>query len=1337
MRSIVIAFVFLLSFSVTQAQDWRSLYAGAQQEYNNDNLEAALLKAKNCLKNYQSQDGTFNSNYESILRMLSNYSFEAGEYENGLEYCQKELDVRDQTGNVGNLDYAVALYNKGSFQEILNQSENALQTFKSTLDIYKQFYDSNNPTLVECEWKVAANNYTLKKTEIAFEIYNRTINSYDTSDGLSYDYINALFNYSNILIDKAQYDVAFSYLLNLKDIYEQIGDGTEEYLALINTNKGLCLHKSGKYVEAEQAYLEADNLYRLIKQENSSGYYSMINLRAVNFEKLGDTNRAAELLAMIGESGNAEMQSSAKANEAMLLVQQGDLVGADKLLTEALGNIDKSTDSKNYYETLLDLTQVKILMSELDQVKPLITDATSMYTDYISDEPLTAKYFYILAEYEDQSGDWTNSFKHYNEALALLEKNNINNGLYLNILGSLAVHYQETGNYQKSEDYFNRELTILTNTGQTGSMSYATVLNNLGTIKQNQADFIAAAQYLEAAETIVIKEVGKNSKEYAGIIENLALTLTQLGEYSKAEELINECITTRKSILGENHPLYANAIQNLGRIKQFKGKYQEAEPLFAQATKLKKDIFGIAHPEYANALNNSALLFQTMGNYEKAEPLFIEASEIYQKRYGDQHPEYATTLENLATLYKLKGQDQKALTLLDKTLAIDKNIYGENHPRYAITLHNLASIYKDLDQTEQARSLYEQALSIDKNVYGTEHPAYASTLYNLAVLNQQLSRFDDAEKNFKECLEIRKSILGENHPDFAYSLYGLAGLYHAVRKYKEAKSYYDQVIVNYLQQIKDFFPSLSENEKGAFYAKIKPVLESYQDFCVEYALSGIPDSKLIIGELFNLQLSTKALLLHSSNKVRNRIFDSGNEALINEYVAWTELKEKLSKFLGYSEDQLAEQDINLDELSNEINNLEKSLSQRSELFADDVEQKSFTWKDVQSVLKDQEAALEIIRIKKRYIPDSVMYVALIVKKTSVSSPEMVILKDGKRLEKRYFNYYRNAIKFAVGDERSFEEFWKPVDDHLDNMEQVFASTDGIFNKININTLWNTKIEKYVIDEYNVRNISNTKEIVQKTTRAEGLNNTAEVFGNPDFNLSLADVQDNSATRTRASEFGFSDEIPDLPGTKVEVNKLSELLAQKQWETNLYLREDANEKKIKDINPPKLLHVATHGFFKSDVEFEQNENYDNGFNHVEKNPLFRSGLLLAGSAKSSNISNSFDEEDGVLTAYEAMNLNLDNTELVVLSACETGIGEVRNGEGVYGLQRSFMVAGAKSVIMSLWQVDDNTTQELMINFYRNWLSGKDKFESFKLAQRELKAEYADPFHWGAFIILGTE
>jgi tetratricopeptide (TPR) repeat protein len=1336
MKRVFLLLLLVLPCSLAIGQDWRSLYASSQQEYNNDNLDLALSTGKECLKSYQSQDGTMSGNYESILRLLSNICYSAGNLAEGLEHCNNELAIKEKTGNVNNLEYANALYNKGSFLDQLKQTDEALVALKQAETIFQQFYSSTDQQLVDCQWKIAGCLYQLKQMDKAFEIYNNTIPNYDLEAGVTGEYISATFDYTNILMDQGEYQQAFDYLLILKDLYEQIGDGTETALALINTNKGLCLHKEGKYKEAEESYSEADSLYKLIKQETGTAYFSMINLRAVNYEKLGDSKRAAELLASIGESGDGSSKSLALSNEGVMRQQKGDIEGAAKAFSEAIALIDKTTDKNNYLETALDLASLRVQLGEPEVAKTLIEESEALMADLEPNNPLQAKYYFTLAGYENKLGKWNESFLNCNKALAILDANGIKNNLCMNIVLALAIHYQDTGDYDKSEEFFLKQLAMLNDAGQQQTLSYATTLNNLGTVKQNKAEFLEAQQYLEKAQQISVSLAGKCSSHYAGVIENLGLALTQLGDYTRAEELIGESIKIRKSTVGEESPLYANSIQNLGRIKQFKGKYQDAEPLFALALKLKKNVYGDKHPEYANALNNSALLYQTMGNFDKAEPLFIEAMGIYENRYGSNHPEYATTLENLATLYKLEGSDEKAQELLEKALVIDKNIYGENHPRYAITLHNLASVYKDLEKTNQAKDLYEQALTIDKAVLGEKHPSYASTLYNLAVLNQEMNQFDQAEIKFKEALSIRKEILGENHPDYAYALYGLAGLYHGMHKYVEAKAYYDEVIVNYLQQIKDFFPSLSENEKGAFYAKIRPVLESYQDFCVEFALSGLSGSKQVVADLFNLQLSTKALLLHSSNKVRNRIFSSDNQKLIADYIAWTEQKEKLSKFLSYSDDELKEKNININILSDEINNLEKALSQQSELFAKDIEQQSFTWQQVQGALDEKQAALEILRITKRYIKDSVMYVALIVKKSS-EAPELVILKNGKSLENRYFNYYRNAIKFTVGDYISFEQFWQPVGENLAGIEQVYASTDGIFNKININTLWNNQLDRFVIDEYNVQNLSNTRELLTPSTNESRTPNVAEIFGFPDFNLSLAGGQNNTASLTRASEFGFSESIPELPGTKTEVNKLYGLLQEKEWEANLHLRQEANETKIKAIVPPKLLHIATHGFFKSDVVYEQGNDYGAGFNNAEHNPLFRSGLLLAGSAKAILSGSKISEEDGVLTAYEAMNLNLDNTELVVLSACETGIGEVRNGEGVYGLQRAFMVAGAKSVIMSLWQVDDNTTQLLMINFYNNWLAGANKFEAFKNAQKQLKKQYADPFHWGAFIILGTD
>ena len=212
--------------------------------------------------------------------------------------------------------------------------------------------------------------------------------------------------------------------------------------------------------------------------------------------------------------------------------------------------------------------------------------------------------------------------------------------------------------------------------------------------------------------------------------------------------------------------------------------------------------------------------------------------------------------------------------------------------------------------------------------------------------------------------------------------------------------------------------------------------------------------------------------------------------------------------------------------------------------------------------------------------------------------------------------------------------------------------------------------------------------------------------------------------------GFDGEnIPVLPATEKEVDEIQKLLIKNSWTANNFKRSNATEENLKRSENPKLIHIATHGFFLSDVDLEDSERSE-----LASNPLFRSGVLLAGAGVDRDATQSV--EDGVLTAYEAMNLNLDQTELVVLSACETGLGEVRNGEGVYGLQRSFLVAGANTVMMSLWQVDDVATQELMNSFYAFWLQGTDKHEAFRKAQLQMKEKYQIPYFWGAFVLIGN-
>ena len=258
-----------------------------------------------------------------------------------------------------------------------------------------------------------------------------------------------------------------------------------------------------------------------------------------------------------------------------------------------------------------------------------------------------------------------------------------------------------------------------------------------------------------------------------------------------------------------------------------------------------------------------------------------------------------------------------------------------------------------------------------------------------------------------------------------------------------------------------------------------------------------------------------------------------------------------------------------------------------------------------------------------------------------------------------------------------------------------------------------------------------KNIVREVQEA----NIAMMFGDPTYYINSSPGK--WAGRASLTRSGNPDVVGQLPGTQEEVKELKSLLRGNGWVTKEYLNEEAVEDVVKKIDNPKIFHIATHGFFQPELELNA-EDLALNENLAAENPLLKTGLLLAGAGDILNQTTSnYNIEDGILTAYEAMNLNLDKTDLVVLSACETGLGELEAGEGVYGLQRAFLVAGARTIIMSLFKVSDEATQKLMVKFYNKWLETGNKRESFIQAKKEIRQEYTDPIYWGPFIMIGLD
>jgi len=821
------------------------------------------------------------------------------------------------------------------------------------------------------------------------------------------------------------------------------------------------------------------------------------------------------------------------------------------------------------------------------------------------------------------------------------------------------------------------------------------------------------------------------------------------GKYELALPFAQKALTATEKRLGKKNWRYAYFLTNMGTIHQNLGSYTVAEPYLMEAMKI-TDAINDKGLDYVKSPIDLAYLYFLMGNYSKAEQLYRESLSRAEKLEGKESPLYAASVNNMALLYDHAGDYKKGAASYREAASIQERLIGKDklgsNAAYATNITNLAFALTEQGRLAEGERYYLQGLAIKENVFGKQSSHYALILSHLASLYLCKGDFAKAESLNKEALGIVQAS-GKNRVDQTAYQMRLVYTYIAKKDYEAAEPYALQAKDGYMRQVEEFFPSLSEFEKEAYYDKIRFFFRDFNAFC----LLRKDQNPAILGELYNNQLATKALLLNSASKWKQRIRSSGDKKLFALYSDWESNHGVLARL---SKQDGTDNQRKIDSLMQITNVQEKELSKRSESFATISEKKRSTWQDVKNKLKPNEVAIEMIRVNTlgtaylitdssdvrlpRYpiytYTDTVYYAALLLT-ASTPTPELVLLKNGKELENKYAKLYSNSIKSQTNDNESYSQFWKPINDRLGKLFRktkepirVYFSPDGVYSQININTLLNPITKKYVLDEAKISLVTNTKDLLV-AQKEETYNNLAYLFGFPDYGVSVEDrnalVQKErdaqpvyyALTMTRGEN-----SLSELPGTKKEVENIAEMMTASGWTPEILTGDKALEETLKDCFKPRVLHIATHGYFQPNSTTKQN-------------PLLRSGLMLAGAGQTLAGNKDDRSEDGILTAYEAMNLNLDNTDLVVLSACETGLGEVSNGEGVYGLQRAFKVAGARSIIMSLWKVNDETTQELMTSFYDNWLKSGNKREAFEKAQQICKVKYKSPYHWGAFVMVG--
>lgn len=510
----------------------------------------------------------------------------------------------------------------------------------------------------------------------------------------------------------------------------------------------------------------------------------------------------------------------------------------------------------------------------------------------------------------------------------------------------------------------------------------------------------------------------------------------------------------------------------------------------------------------------------------------------------------------------------------------------------------------------------------------------------------------------------------------------------------------------YKNFIQNFFPALSEQEKERYWQEIQGDFEFFHTLVIQQA----EQKPELLGELYNNALSNKGLLLKYSSRFRKNIFTSEKDSVQVLYQKWIEQKEELASLLANTSDDSKE----LENLDNSINILEKQLLEQSTSFKQNQTRNLNKWQDIQKVLKKDEVAIEMLRFRlfDNAFTDSVYYMALIIS-PEAKYPAYVILENGRELESEILNYYRNSTHFRKKDKISYKNFWKKIDNTIKNKKRIYFSPEGVYNEINLATLQNNNT--YVFDYQDIWYLSSTEDVLSKSVENEPKEQKAMLFGNPTY-----------YTKQKGSK------VATLKGTEKEVKRIANMLKNKNIASEVFTENQANEKAIKNAKNPSILHIATHGFFETNTPEEDNFSLKKS----SQNPLLKAGLFLEGAGdlmESDKLD--YHTKEGILTAYEVVDLPLNQTDLVILSACETGLGKNQVGEGVYGLQRAFLVAGAKTVVFSLFKVDDEVTANLMINFYQQWIKTKDKRVAFKEAQKIIKKKYKNPLYWGAFNMIG--
>ncbi|MBK8297508.1 MAG: CHAT domain-containing protein [Saprospiraceae bacterium] len=960
-----------------------------------------------------------------------------------------------------------------------------------------------------------------------------------------------------------------------------------------------------------------------------------------------------------------------------------------------------------------------------------------------------------------------------------------NHPYYSATINTLGAVYIESGDLVKGEECLLQSKKLKEKYEGKENDGYAVVLINIGSFYQRVGRYEEASLYYLEAKELYEKHLGKDKRHYPTTLNNLASLNTEIAQFELAETYYFQALSSTKLLFGEQSPPYALIQDNIARLYQIMGNYEKAEWMFLEALNTRKASLGTNHPNYASSLNNCATLFRQLGKYDKAEIFLLEAIEILEKTLGKENEWYCSTLQNRIDVQSRKGNYQKAIEMQIELNNIWLKTQGDSSLTYSKSQIALASYYMSLGFLQEAEKCYQIAIKIVEKKLGKKHYSYAENLSHLASLYIEKQNYKLAEKLQLESIKITEKVLGTEHINYANRLFNLGLIYELMGKFKKSESLFSISSAVIRKNIMNALFHLSEQEMNQFIL----TFAAKQALILSFAHNTNGRTK-IATTCFDNSLFFKGFLLNAFNNNRHLIgTDSITIAKINLLKSYSHLLAK-----EYSKPILLRKGVK--ELEEKSNELEKTIARLNIDFDHSTQQ--ISWKEVQKLLSPDEAIIDFIHFNysNKRGTDSIIYAAMVLKSGNqlplyiplVESKQLEELMTTKKGQNNLTQLYAfrgvNPIK-VISMNTIYNLVWKNLKGELTGIKKIYYTPTGLLHRINFDAI---PINDTTIlsDQYQLNRLNSPRQLMFPKTMVQQ-NNVVTMYGGIQFDrdsfFGQTETHDTILkyrkgdivnfrsidTTNRGGSWNY------LIGTEMEINSIEAITKQAGMQNIVRSGNQATEESFKSIGTnnmpsPRILHIATHGYFFPDpdrtnsaksgvaqdsaasegtaqaaslnpiAKFEATETVFK----MSEHPMLRSGLIMAGGNEAWQGKQTLeDREDGILTAYEISQMNLSSTELVVLSACETGLGDIQGNEGVYGLQRAFKIAGAKYLIMSLWQVPDKQTSLLMTTFYKKWLEdeGPDKGgkkmtipDAFHAAQKELRELGLDPYQWAGFVLV---